>query len=65
MRVIRSTDMTKDECRRHAERNEWLMRESRTPAGAGYFWHRARYWRSLYYVAKPAGTPNEPSSGPG
>jgi hypothetical protein len=46
--------MTKEECLRHVEHNEWMMESSRTSEIADHFWRRTRYWRSLYYIAQPA-----------
>jgi hypothetical protein len=52
MYTIRGTEQTKEECLRRALEYEWLMENCTTLEGEGYFWHRARYWKSMYYAAK-------------
>ena len=54
MRIIRSTDKSKVECMARALEYEWRADTSPNPDAAAYNWDRARLWRSLYYVAKPA-----------
>ena len=54
MRTIVSTDKSKEECLRRALEYEWLAENGRCQRFAAYHYDRARLWRSLYYLAKPA-----------
>jgi hypothetical protein len=60
MRIIRSIDESKEECLQRAREYEWMADTSPNPHAAAYCWDRARLWRSLYYVAKPAKLPLTP-----
>lgn len=57
MRRITGTDVSREECLRRALECEWLADGGGSAAGSAYAWDRARLWRSLALVARPAEPP--------